>query len=118
MSKGWHITRDAQCLTLSRLPTARFDLSAQATFPALRMLPLAQMIRQDMWRLLQNLRGFAPAVRVERNDNGLLVTAGGAVTSRFPKARTEAQLDGLLHDSALRDRWQRSARLTQRKDVL
>ncbi|WP_323763550.1 hypothetical protein [Marinovum sp.] len=115
MSKPWHIRRDAGGLTLSRQPVAQFDVSASAGFPPLRMLRLAQMIRQDMWRRLQGLRGFSPVVQVRRGDDGLCVTAGGAVAGRFPKAHTEAQIDALLHDPALRARWQRCALLTHGK---
>lgn len=118
MGKSWHIIRDDAGLTLSRHRVARFDVAARAGFPPLRMLPLAQMVRQDLWRCLQRLRGFAPVVQVTRTDQGLEVTAGGAVAGRFPKAATEARIAALLQDPALRARWQRSARLTQRKVLL
>ncbi|MDD9741187.1 MAG: hypothetical protein RID15_07350 [Marinovum algicola] len=118
MSKTWHIRRDACGLTLSRRPEARFDVAARAEFPPLRMLPLAHMIRQDMWRRLRRLRGFAPAVQVTRTGAGLTVTAGGSVTAAFPKARTEAQIGDLLHDPELRARWQRCALLTGGKVLI
>lgn len=118
MTKSWHIARDADSLTLSRDPVPRFDLCAEASFPPLRRLPLAQMVRQDMWRLLRNLRGFAPVVRVTRTEDGLRVAAGGRVTGRFPKAKAEAEIRALLGDPKHRTRWQRCARLTQGTDVL
>ncbi|MGY3439182.1 MULTISPECIES: hypothetical protein [unclassified Marinovum] len=118
MAKRWHITRDAQGLTLSRHAVARFDVSAVTRFAPLRMVPLAHMIRQDMWRRLRGLRGFAPAVRIEQDDDGLRVTAGGAVAGRFPKDETEAQIKALLDDSRLRARWSHSALLTRRKVLL
>lgn len=118
MSKTWHIRRDAQGLTLSRQPVARFDVAASAGFPPLRMLRLAHMIRQDLWRQLQRLRGFSPVVQVRHAAGGLVVTAGGAVAGRFPKARTEGQIQALLQDPDLRARWQRSALLTQGKVLI
>lgn len=118
MSKGWHIARDEDSLTLSRHPAPRFDVQAETEFPLLRMLPLAQMIRQDMWRRLQRIRGFAPAVQVHHTDTGLRVVAGGTIDGRFPRARTEARLTTLLHDPVYRARWERCARLTSRKCVL
>lgn len=118
MSRRWHITRDTTGLTLSRHPTPRFDVAAEAGFPPLRMLPLAQMIRQDMWRLLQRLRGFAPVVQVTQTAHGLRVKAGGGVVGAVPKAHTEAQIRALLDNESHRARWQRCARLTQGKDVL
>lgn len=118
MSTTWHIRRDATGLTLSRRPEARFDVSSSAVFPPLRMLPLAQMIRQDLWRQLQRLRGFAPVVRVERGAEGLTVTAGGTVAGPCPRSRTEALIGEMLHDPDLRARWQRCARLTEGKVLI
>lgn len=115
---GWHITRDERSLTLSRHAVPRFDVAAETTFPPLRMLPLAQMIRQDMWRLLRSLRGFAPVVSVRRAEGGLHVTAGGSVAGRAPRGHIEAQIRALLENGCKRERWTRCARLTQGKDVL
>ena len=118
MSRGWHITRDADTLTLSRAATPRFDLSAEAEFPPLRRLPLAQMVRQDLWRCLQTLWGFSPVVQVVRRTHGLWLRAGGQVNGRFPKSQAEAKIDALLHDPAHRARRQSCARLTQGHDVI
>lgn len=118
MTKSWHIARDDHRLTLSRHPAPRFDLSAEASFPPLRRLPLAQMVRQDMWRRLRVLRGFSPVVEVTRTDTGLRLRAGGSVTGRFPKAHAEARIAALLHDPAHRARWLADARLTQGKDMV
>lgn len=118
MTKLWHITRDDDRLTLSRHPAPRFDLSAEASLPLLRRLPLAQMVRQDMWRRLRGLRGFSPVVEVTRTPDGLRLRAGGTVAGRFPKPHAEAQIASLLHDPAYRARWQNCARLTQGKDLL
>ncbi|TNF17724.1 MAG: hypothetical protein EP318_20530 [Rhodobacteraceae bacterium] len=111
-SPRWHITRDAAGLTLSRHATPRFDVAAEAGFPPLRMLPLAQMIRQDMWRALQRLRGFAPVVQVSKTAQGLRVKAGGAIAGAVPRAHAEAQIRALLDNETHRARWLRSARLT------
>ncbi|MDA7428531.1 hypothetical protein PGB28_08665 [Primorskyibacter aestuariivivens] len=118
MTKSWHIARDDDRLTLSRHPAPRFDLSAEASFPQLRRLALAQMVRQDLWRRLRNLRGFSPVVEVTRTETGLRLRAGGAVAGRFPRSHAEAQIASLLHDPAYRARWQSCARLTQGKDLL
>lgn len=118
MSRRWHITRDATGLTLSRHATPSFDVAAETGFPPLRMLPLAQMIRQDMWRLLQTVRGFAPVVQVSKTSRGLRVKAGGRVVGPVKMAHTEAQIRALLDNDRYRARWQRCARLTQGKDVL
>ncbi len=70
---------------------------------------MAHQVRQDVWRALQNLRGFAPAVRVERAGQALRITAGGQVDGRFSKAAAEARIAEVLDDPANRARWQRWA---------
>lgn len=115
---GWHIIRDDRALTLSRHAVPRFDVAAETRFPPLRMLPLAQMIRQDMWRLLQRLRGFAPVVTVRETETGLHVTAGGSLACPAPKRHVEAEIRSLLESEDGRLRWERCARLTQGKGVL
>ena len=62
-----------------RLP-ARFDLCVETTLPLMSRRKLALQIRQDMWRVLQNLRGFLPAVSVTRLGDGVQVRAGGQFT--------------------------------------
>lgn len=106
MASRWHILREDGALTLARHVPVRFDLSASAAFPRLHKRRLAEQVRQDMWRMLQNLRGFSPVVRVAGSGEDLTVTAGGAVLARVcPKARVEAQLSDLLNDPARRKRW-------------
>lgn len=109
MTKGWHIDRDAGAVTVSRRVPVRFDLAVEARLPAARSLTrMAQQIRQDLWRGLRDLRGFAPAVRVERRPGGLLVRAGGQVDGPIP-ATARAQIADLLADPVRRARWQRCA---------
>lgn len=102
--KNWHTQKDGACVTVSRQLPARFDVSASARFPVVARTRLAHQIRQDMWRALQNLRGFSPVVRVEQGENELTVTAGGRLG--HPIAAHVAQtIDGLLNDATLRARW-------------
>ncbi|ARE39894.1 hypothetical protein RGUI_1753 [Rhodovulum sp. P5] len=108
--RGWHIVAEDGALTLARQMPVRFDLCVQAVFPPARKLRLAHQIRQDMWRLLQTLRGFSPVVRVEEDGANLRVTAGGRAARPFPKAEAEAQLNALLSDAGHRARWLAHAR--------
>ena len=96
-------------MTVSRALPARFDVSARAEFPLVARARLAHQIRQDMWRKLQRLRGFCPAVRVTAQPGGVAVLAGGAVEGPITD-RARAQVGELLADPALRDRWVRNAR--------
>jgi len=105
----WHITRDGDTLTLSRLATARFDVSASTVLPDGARAAMAHQVRQDMWRALQGLRGFAPAVEVRRQEGGLHVTAGGQVEGRFAKGHVEAAIQEVLDNPACRARWVRYA---------
>ncbi|RSK31433.1 hypothetical protein EJA01_14930 [Rhodovulum iodosum] len=102
---GWHILREEGALTLARHLPARFDLSVRAGFPAARKRRLAQQIRQDLWRELQQIRGFSPVIRVEAEGAGLVVTAGGRAARPFPKARAETRIAALLASPAHRARW-------------
>ncbi|WP_341862283.1 hypothetical protein [Gymnodinialimonas sp. 57CJ19] len=108
---GWHIDRDGDTLTLSRQRTARFDLAEVTFLPGddlVRAL-IAHQIRQDMWRKLQRLRGFCPAVRVTTQPGGVAVLAGGAVAGPVTD-RARTQIADILNDPALRIRWVTNAR--------
>lgn len=105
MAATWHILREDGALTLARRLPARFDFGAEAAFPPVGRLRLARQIRQDMWRALQNLRGFAPVIRVETTGAGVQVRAGGQVDGTFPRQRAADTVAALLQDPAHRARW-------------
>ena len=100
---NWHELRDGHSYTLTRHLPARFDVSACAVFPVLRRGRLARQIRQDMWRMLQDLRGFSPVVQVSSHQDGLLVRAGGRVMGRA--SGVEARIHDFLNDPNRRARW-------------
>jgi len=105
----WHVIEEEDTLTLARRLPVRFDLRAETVLPgAVGRLRLAHMVRQDLWRILRDLRGFAPVVRVRRVAPGLHVVAGGAVSGRVPPG-TVARIAALLDDPRLRARWTRPA---------
>jgi hypothetical protein len=106
----WYITHDGDALTLARRLPVRFDLSVSTKLPEGSRFRVAQQVRQDVWRALQNLRGFAPVVRVERCEGGLEVTAGGQVDGPFSKAHAEAKIADVLENPANRARWVRGRR--------
>ncbi len=105
----WHVAPLRDGVELSRRAPARFDLAVEARLPLMDPLRLAHQVRQDMWRRLQRLRGFAPAVRVTRDGDHLHVTAGGAVNGPIPRAQAEAAIRAVLDDPANRARWRRFA---------
>jgi len=107
--RGWHVLREGATLTLARHLPARFDIGAEAAFPPMGRLRLAQQVRQDMWRALRDVRGFSPAVRVTAQDGALLLRAGGRVAGPAPKAVLEARIAALLADPEKRARWARFA---------
>ena len=108
----WHMIRDETVLTLARQLPARFDVAATASLPPLRRGRLAHLIRQDLWRALQSLRGFSPVVQVTTTPDGLSVTAGGRVSGPVTQA-TQTQIAALLADPHLRARWISNARKTE-----
>ncbi|OBY25969.1 hypothetical protein [Leisingera sp. JC1] len=108
MTVRWHITRTDSSLTLSRRLPARTDVSAETVLPAADPLRLAHQIRQDLWRQLQRLRGFAPVVEITAAGQGLRVRAGGQVAGRVP-ANAAGLIADVLEDPANRARWIRHA---------
>jgi hypothetical protein len=79
---------------------------------------LAQLIRQDLWRALQGVRGFCPVIEVRNDEVGLAVTAGGEVTVKpFPRAKIETQIEALLADPKKRARWRRGAAIKGRANA-
>lgn len=108
---GWHIKRDGDTLTLSRKRTARFDLAEVTFLPGsdLARSLIAHQIRQDMWRKLQRLRGFCPAVRVTTQPGGVAVLAGGAVDGPITD-RARTAISEMLNDPSMQARWIANAR--------
>jgi hypothetical protein len=70
---------------------------------------LAHAVRQDLWRTLRDLRGFAPAVAVTRRADDLLLRAGGDVDGPIP-ASTEDRIRAFLSTPRHRSAWMRAAR--------
>ncbi|WP_417267342.1 hypothetical protein [Celeribacter baekdonensis] len=108
----WHISEADGALILSRRLPAQFDVAVKTVISGgagLRKARIAHQVRQDMWRALQNLRGFSPVVRVATHGPDLEITAGGTIAGRFPKAATEARVSEVLENPELRARWARYA---------
>lgn len=102
--------RDGDTVTLSRRSPARFDVCAQTRMPNAARGRLAHQIRQDLWRALQNLRGFAPVVAVTRGADDVIVRAGGQIDGAIP-AGVAARIQAVLDDPANRHRWLAHARI-------
>ena len=101
----WHLIEEDGVLILTRRLPVRFDLVVEACLPEAPRARVAHRLRQDMWRELQDLRGFAPVVQVWRVAGGLRVRAGGAVAARFARASAEARIAALFEDPARVARW-------------
>ena len=110
---GWTIAKTETSVTVSRLDPARFDVRVEAKFE-LRQISrtrLARQIRQDMWRALQKVRGFSPAVTVSIEPTVICVTAGGALLSGSSgRARIQGLIRALLDNGDNRARWLNHAR--------
>ncbi|GAA4224448.1 hypothetical protein GGQ68_002007 [Sagittula marina] len=106
---GWLEARSDAGYVLARHWPPRFDVQATSEFENLRASRLARQVRQDLWRAVQNLRGFSPVVQILFTTGGLAVTAGGRVDGRIPHG-IESQIQALLDDPARRARWKTWAR--------
>jgi len=104
---GWHRLREEDAVTIARRLPVRFDLSVEASLPVsgpVSLTRVAHQVRQDMWRRLQGLRGFSPAVRVTQGDGRLTLQAGGSVEGALPGKACDA-LSELLDSPTHRARW-------------
>jgi len=106
----WHMRREGDALVLSRQPGARSDLPglwAETALPgALRPGVLAHEIRKDVWRALQDLRGFSPVIELRpcARTAGIRVRAGGTVLAHVP-ASLQQRLSDVLEHPVKRARW-------------
>lgn len=108
----WHeIEEEDGALTLARRLPVRFDLAVETVLGGTTgRRRLAHLVRQDLWRALRFVRGYAPVVRVRRVSAAMHVQAGGAVTGRFDRSGCEALIAKVLEDAANRARWMGRAR--------
>ncbi|MCR8546671.1 hypothetical protein M4578_02430 [Salipiger sp. P9] len=98
--------RDGEALTLARRWPPRFDLSVETRLPRVaRKGRLAHQVRQDLWRALQDLRGFSPCVSLRETPEGLVLRAGGQLDGAAPRAVAEARIAAVLEDRGNRARW-------------
>ncbi|MEO0861099.1 MAG: hypothetical protein AAFY65_10815 [Pseudomonadota bacterium] len=107
--RGWYVQRSAEVFAVARRVPVRWDVVAETTLPDMGRRRLAHAIRQDMWRMLQKVRGFTPAVAVARRDGHVHVRAGGQVPggAAGPLA---ARVADMLDDPRHRAAWARAAR--------
>ena len=108
MAKGWHITRNEGQVTVSRQLPARFDVAATTQLAGGNAVRLATQIRQDLWRALQNVRGFSPVVQITAVDGQLNVQAGGRVMGKVT-SKLEAEIAAVLENPKNRARWLKCA---------
>jgi len=114
---GWNTEWTETGVTLSRRRPVVWDVAAETLLPAAPAGRVAHQVRQDVWRALRRVRGFAPAVAVTVTERdaasgaasgaesaGLRVRAGGAVAGRVPPD-TAARIAAVLEDRANRARW-------------
>lgn len=107
----WHMTREGGGVVLAR-GAERFDVAAETRLPAAPPVRIAHQVRQDLWRALRRLRGFAPVVSARPEAGGLRVVAGGAVAGAIPPGTAEA-IAAVLENPSNRARWLAHARRGQ-----
>ena len=109
MADVWLIDRTETQVLVTRRKPVRWDVSARTSFPKCHPLRLAHQIRQDMWRELRRISGFAPAVEITLGDT-FEVRAGGRIARHVPP-RTDERIERLLENPRNRRRWLAWARL-------
>ncbi|HKK36740.1 MAG TPA: hypothetical protein VJ994_10655 [Paracoccaceae bacterium] len=119
-ARGWRTAETEEATTLSRdgapaaapIAVARDAWAAPAAKdPGRFRAALAHQVRQDLWRALRAVRGFAPVVSVAAGTEGCVeVEAGGRlVAGTEARRQVEAAAAALLADPASRRRWTRHA---------
>lgn len=108
MKARWHILQDGDTVTLCRQRPPRFDFAVHTVLPRGRPTWLAHQIRQDLWRALQNVRGFSPVVRLQAVPAGWAVTAGGRAAGQIAPQILE-RVTAVLEHAGNRARWMRHA---------
>lgn len=83
----------------------RFDLSGEMHFLFLRSRLLASQIQQDMWKAVQDLRGFLPVIEIKKGTDDLSVLAGGQLNYPLHLGLVEVRLRQPFHDPQMRTRW-------------
>lgn len=109
MANTWIIEQSETRVLVTRRKPLRWDIRAEAVFPACHPLRLAHQIRQDMWRELQRIKGFCPAVEVALGAE-FHVTAGGRV-ARHVHPQANRWIEDLLNSELHRRRWLAYAKL-------
>ncbi len=108
MKGRWHILSDGDTVTLCRHVPPRFDFAVRTRLATGSPKRLAHQIRQDLWRALQDLRGFSPVVELRRAQDGWDVVAGGRAAGRVPQSQI-ARAQSVLDNPSNRARWGRHA---------
>ena len=89
----------------------RWDIAIKRNwrFGLLSRRRLARAIRQDIWRDLQQVRGFVPRVLVAQNADLVQITAGGVLMAGRAAPVLENHLAGVLDNPGNKMRWLRFA---------
>lgn len=108
MSDRWHILRDDASWTLSRRLPVEWHIEHEALVPLCHPIRLMHQVRQDVWRSMQSLRGFAPAVSLTPEAGQWRVRAGGAALGTIAPIWVE-RLVVVLDAADNQARWVRHA---------
>ena len=101
---GWGMQKISGAFLICHYISVRFDLSVETHFLYLRFRLLASQIREDMWKAIQNLCGFLPAIEIKKGTDDLSVLAGGRLNCPVHITLVEVRLRKLLHDPQMRTR--------------
>ena len=112
-SAGWHIQRTPEQVILSRQLPARFDVLAATTLrlqagQGISLSRVAHQVRQDLWRELQNLRGFSPVVEVSQTGASIRIRAGGRAPAPIAPNLPD-RIRAVLENPQKQMRWMRHA---------
>ena len=91
----------------------RWDIAVSRDLPstsAISRSRYAAQVRQDIWRALQDIRGFVPRVLVQTGPESIQITGGGTQVTGRTTPGMAARIAHILDNPDNRRRWANHAR--------
>ena len=102
---GWVMQKTSGTFLICRRIPISFCFCVETHVPFLRLGLLASQIRQDMWKAMQNPRGFLSAVKIKKGTDDLYVLVGGQLNCPVHLGSVEMRLREPLNYPQMRTWW-------------
>ena len=93
----WAMQKISGVFLICHCIPVRFDFSVEEHFLFLCFRLLASQIRQEMWKIMQNLRRFLPIIEIKKGTDDLSFLERGQLNCPVHLGTVEVHLRELLH---------------------